>query len=213
MKKVLIFLTLCMGHAVSVAQDGGGKIYFQPQFQSLSLSNINAKLAESGFEAATASFGSGAGGYGYFGRFIFGGEGNYFSSIASNSASSTELNGGWGNFYFGYNLLAKSKGALYPSVGVGYGGATITAIRKVNQPTVNDILSNGNAATLAIGSAFLHTAVTYEWQINDSIGLGVKTAYNFTFGERDWRVYDAPINLTDRFGGLAVSAIVSFRLR
>jgi len=159
----------------------------------LDISDLNTSLSANGYEtfkdpATNWGFESY---YALNGRFLFGGEFQYFRDKTDNAAYEQKLDGYWGFLNFGYSLIGKSpKGFhLYPLVGLG---ASRMGLRLTERDTLNfsDIVADPKRESnlkkwdfLAQTALGLDYAFGSKW--NDDTGgggfmLGVRAGYQYS---------------------------------
>ena len=143
---------------------------FQVGYLKLDASEFNAALTSSGYPRLDEGFLTlGGAGYGGPGRWMFGGEGHaIIGSSRATAAGNYELsmNGGYGMFRMGYDLLDREDADIYPSFGIGGGGVGF-AIRERSAPTFNDVLSApGRSSTMSQGGLVVGVALTANYRIS-----------------------------------------------
>lgn len=211
-KKTMFAMIVClMFPFAGLAQNGS--LYLMPSVQMFSFKNINLALNDAGFAETPLTFGSGAGGFGEYNRWRFGGEGTYFSGDKMLNGKSTSLEGGWGYFYAGYHLTENSW-RLIPQLGIGFGGASLHAIMPTTSNNINDLLSQGNGSSLTIASTFAHTALSIEKNIQSGFYMGLKSSYNLAVGGPSaWKANGLAVAPEDAFSGFQLALIVGFILK
>lgn len=208
---VLLMLATLTVHAQS-SPIPNGKIYLVSQVQLLSFKNLNHELETFDYAPVTISFGSGTGGYGSIHRWIIGGEGNYFSAEQNQDGTTTNLNGGWGFLFAGY-VLSKGKVLVYPSLGVGGGGASVYLLKNAGNNSLGDLLATeGNSASISIGSFLVNTAISLEYPIGNQLDIGLKASYVSSIQKHAWQAEGMVPSVSDSFGGLTLAFHFGFRL-
>jgi hypothetical protein len=211
-KKTIIALILwLMFYGIGFAQNGS--LYLMPSVQGFNFSNLNNDLKEAGFAETPVTFGSGAGGFGVYKQWRFGGEGTYFSGERFLEENSTVAQGGWGFFYAGYQLSNRTW-RIVPQAGIGFGGLTIHATRPTSAASVGQLLQEGNSTSLSMGGSLLHTALSIEKEVSNNFYVGIKSSYNISLsGKTAWSAKGLSNATTDTFNGLQVALIVGFILK
>ncbi len=186
----------------SIQRNGG--LYLLQGFRSQNFSQINNRLA--GFDFASTKkvtqF-SGAGGYGWFGRFKVGGEGNYMRSENEDDKKTTELQGFGGNFYTAYLINPKSKLHILPLI--GFGGESLALSSNKNNSaatTFSQAIEAPQTLQLKTGSFYLKTALQFEYKVRKSV-MGFQVGYHFAPSQK-WQINsnsfdDSPINNLSNF--------------
>ncbi len=207
-----LLLTTLAVQAQSTTPIPRGKLYLVTQVQFPSFNNLNHELTASGYAPVTVSFGSGTGGYGSIHRWIIGGEGNYFSAEQKENGKTTSMNGGWGFLFAGY-VLSKGKVLVYPSLGIGGGGAAVHLITNAGNNTLGDLLATeGNSTSISMGSFLVNTAISLEYPIGNQFDIGLKASYVTSLQEHAWQADGMSPSLSDSFGGFTLAFQFGFRL-
>lgn len=211
-KKTIIALILgVIFYGNVLAQDGS--LYLMPAVQGFNFSNLNSDLKGAGFAETPMTFGSGAGGFGVFKQWRFGGEGTYFSGERFLEDKSTVAQGGWGFFYAGYEL-SKRSWRIVPQAGIGFGGLTIHATRPTSAASVSQLLQEGNSTSLSIVGSLLHAALSLEKEFSNNFYVGIKSSYNISLsGKTTWSAKGLTNATADTFNGLQAALIVGFILK
>jgi hypothetical protein len=175
--------------------------------QRLDISDLNSSLSANGYESfhdPISSWGLES----YYvlnGRFVFGGELQYFRDKTSNTTYDQKLNGYWGFLNFGYNVVGKTpKGFhLYPLVGLG---ASRMGLRLTESTDLNftDILADSKRESnlekwdfLGQTALGIDYAFGSKWSGDDGGGgfmLGVRLGYQFSFTDSKWKMYEMDIH-------------------
>jgi hypothetical protein len=169
-----------------------GQGAFQVGYMKLDLSEFNRAITARGYPAIDDGFLSlGGSGYGGPGRWLFGGEGQVLIGAAQETTAGlhqVSMNGGYGMFRFGYNLLNRGYLDLFPSVGLGGGGVAFK-IRGRSAPTFDDVLDTpGRSSTMTQGGF--------------TIGFGLSANYRISMPMKD----------SSRVGGLLIGATAGYVL-
>ena len=113
----------------------GGFGYFSLSGEQLNLNDLNRSLSALGytsFNTMATSFGGG--GLFSINNFLLGGGGASLNSQnVYNETNAINLKGGYGFFNFGYIVYSGKRSVLYPAIGLGAGGYSLS-IRKKNLP-------------------------------------------------------------------------------
>ncbi len=212
MKPTILFLLFVANIALAQSQPTTGSVYLTPGIQQFSLSNLNSTLTQAGFHKVPMAIGFGTGGYGQHKHLRVGGEGYYFSGSASRESTTTELQGGWGYFYAGY-IIGSNSWRLVPSLGLGWGGSSVSAIRTITT-SLGDLMNNQpNTSLVSIGGAFMHTAITIERDLPGQQYLAIKGTYNQAFSKNEWTAPGLTNSVSDSFSGFQISLIFGYSLK
>lgn len=189
-----------------------GKLYLVSQVQFPSFNNLNHALTEADYAPVKVSFGSGTGGYGSIHRWIIGGEGNNFSAEKKENGKITSMNGGWGFLFAGY-VLSKGKVLVYPSLGIGGGGAAVHLIKNAGNNNLGDLLATeGNSTSISMGSFLVNTAISCEYPVGNQMDIALKASYVTSLQEHAWQADGMSPSVSDSFGGLTLAFQFGFRL-
>ncbi len=176
----------------------GGTGYLMTGYSAFNVSSVNVELGNYGYPELTGgSFSFGGGGHFVYRNWMLGGEGHGLSnSDASDGEYELNLKGGYGFFNAGYIIYHDRTLNLYPLVGIGGGGATVSVTRKANIPvTFDDLLSDparqsqitngGFLMNFSIGADFFVFAEKTE----DATGgwlIGLKAGYVLQLNDSSW---------------------------
>lgn len=161
-KRFMLGLTLALACGLALppgaqASEYGGGGYFTPAILRPNLGSLNDALANNNYpklgDTVTAL---GGGGYVLIDRLVLGGEGGGFSETATNDQYSTTLEGGYGLFRVGYVVHSTGRFRVYPSVGIGGGGATLR-LRDLKRtaPAPSDAFTAPNEVAYSTSSGLL----------------------------------------------------------
>lgn len=170
----------------SLPRNGG--LYLFQEFRFQNLSSINQNLQNYGFNSSSnLAYSSGAGGYGWFGRFKVGGEGTYFRNENDDNNQITELQGFGGNFYTAYLVNPKSKIHILPLIGLG-GESLILSSNKNNSVATNfsQGLEQPQNLQLQTGNFYLKTALQFEYKARRSV-MGFQVGYQYA-PNQEWQL-------------------------
>lgn len=213
--KKLIILILAIGSWCQLkAQNPSSALYLMPATQRFSFGSMNNALAQAGLPEAPMTFGSGVGGFGAVGHWRIGGEGTYFSGNAARGQNNTSLTGGMGYFYGAY-VWQRNQWNVVPAAGIGFGGLTLTAIRSTTANSLGELLgSRANSSTVSMGDGFIHTALSIERRLSDTMFFGIKAAYHMGLsGKRAWTTNGLTNSISDPFQSFQLSVNIGFALR
>jgi len=176
----------------------GGVGYFQTGYSFFNLNNLNDLLSSSGMpELQNGSVSFGGGGHSIINSFIVGGEGHgLIGSSSTNAEFSVSQGGGYGFFNIGYLALQKSFLTLYPILGIGGGGYSITITDRTNLPTnFNDLLANPqNQSTLNKGGFMLNFSLGTDFFLtgdaNGGFIIGLRAGYLLELNKNKWYIAD-----------------------
>jgi hypothetical protein len=210
MKSILhgIAITMIMGATVfsgvfaqddgKPAQMYGGIGYFQAGYSFIDFDDFNHALAGAGIpEISTGSVSLGGGGHYIFRRFLIGGEGNgLVGGSSSNSNYSVRHSGGMGFFNTGYMVLQRPLYTVYPILGIGGGGYSVTITdRNATSGSLQDVLDNPRQqAELSKGSFMLNFSLgadlfVFADRTRRSTGgfiVGLRAGYLLAFDKDEW---------------------------
>lgn len=181
----------------------GGAGYFMPGVQILSIGNLNSKLESKGYPKISTSFTSaGGGGHAIIANFIVGGEGHgIIGKDVTNEKYTLNLGGGYGIFDLGYVIFSKWGLNLYPIVGIGGSGLTLS-ITERTIPTFDDILENPKGhIEMSTGALLLHFAIGADYIVsfggNEAKGgvlIGLRAGFTYTPVAGDWKMADVKVS-------------------
>jgi hypothetical protein len=174
--------------------------------QWLGISDLNEGLSANGFETfkdPVSSWGFES----YYvlnGRFVFGGELQFFRDKTSNTTYDQKLNGYWGFLNFGYKVIGKPRNGfhVYPLAGLG---ASRMGLRLTESVDLNfsDILADPKRETNLrkwdfLGQAAIGADYTFgsQWGGDDAGGgfmLGLRAGYQFSFTDSKWQMHEMDV--------------------
>ncbi|NOZ61632.1 MAG: hypothetical protein GXO74_08105 [Calditrichaeota bacterium] len=198
---VFIAFSLLMADENSFKKAGGSG-YFSIGMSKLDIGDLNSRLAAKGYPEFSDNFLSmGGGGHTFRDKLVIGGEG--FGLTASeekfslgNTAYKANLAVGYGFFDIGYMLFSSKKVNIFPMLGIGGGGASITIIQS-GTASFDDVLSNPKRNTeLSKGAFLLNLSLNAEYFITfkeskEGVGgllLGVQAGYTIAPFTSDWKI-------------------------
>ncbi|NCA85789.1 MAG: hypothetical protein EOM83_09465 [Clostridia bacterium] len=136
----------------------GGIGYFQAGYSFMDFNNFNSALAEAGIpDISNGSVSLGGGGHYIFRRFLIGGEGNGLIGGSSiNDNYSVRHGGGMGFFNAGYIVFHSPLYTVYPMLGIGGGGYSVTITdRNAPSGSLQDVLDNPQQQAALSKSSFM----------------------------------------------------------
>lgn len=180
----------------------GGAGYFMPGVQVLTLSNLNSKLESKGYPKISTSFTSvGGGGHAIIANFVVGGEGHgIIGKDVTNDKYTLNLSGGYGIFDLGYVIFSKWGLNIYPMVGIGGSGLTLS-ITERTIPTFDEILDNPKGhIEMTTGSLLLHFAIGADYIVSfggespkGGVLIGLRAGLTYTPVAGDWKMADVKV--------------------
>ncbi|WP_338813959.1 hypothetical protein V9L05_00580 [Bernardetia sp. Wsw4-3y2] len=189
----LVFYGMCITisfsqNATSINRKRAGGLYLLQGFRNQNFSQINSQLNFSDFASSkeiTHVFG--AGGYGWFGRFKVGGEGNYIQNSNADNNKNTDLKGFGGNIYTSYLLNPNSKIHILPLIGLG-GESVILSSNRNNLVATNfsQALEQPQTLQLKTGSFYLKTVLQFEYKAQRSV-MGFQVGYQYAPSQK-WQI-------------------------
>jgi hypothetical protein len=168
-----------------VTRNGG--LYIFQEFRFQNLSNINNTLQNYGFNSSSnLGYSSGAGGYGWFGKFKVGGEGTYFRSENDATNQATKLQGFGGNMYAAYLINPKSKIHLLPLIGIGGESVNLLANKESTTTDFSQVVEQPQTLNFETGSFYLKTALQLEYKGQKSV-MGLQVGYQYS-PNQEWQL-------------------------
>lgn len=173
--------------AEQVTRNGGLYIFQELRFQNLS--SINNRLQNYGFNSSSnLGYSSGAGGYGWFGKFKVGGEGIYFRNENDATNQTTKLQGFGGNMYVAYLINPISKIHLLPLIGVGGESVNLVANQETTATDFSQVLEQPQTLHIKTGSFYLKTALQLEYKTQKNV-MGLQIGYHYS-PNQEWQLND-----------------------
>jgi len=178
----------------------GGMGYFQTGYAIFNHGNLNDLLKASGMpELENGSLSFGGGGHSIIHNFIIGGEGHgLVGNTSENARYAVSQSGGYGFLNLGYLILQKPSFTLYPLLGIGGGGSTVTITDKSNLPgSFNDLLANPKQqSNISKGSFMLNFSIGADYFVagtksKNSYGgfmLGLRLGYLLEVNKNKWDI-------------------------
>jgi hypothetical protein len=207
---VALLMLLALPASASTQEDpdeeGRGGGFFQGGYMQLDLAELNATLTAAGYPALGEGFGTlGGGGFGMKGRFLLGGEGHALigsDETTADGATQLELGGAYGLFRVGYLAYTLEGLDIYPMIGIGGGGMSLSLIDR-SAPTFGEVLADPlRSSKLSIGSFLLDASVAahYRFAVEEAtpepaeeddpggVLVGVQAGYTFAPGSSSWNL-------------------------
>lgn len=154
--------------------DQAGRGFFQVGYMGLDLGDLNATLVAAGLPKLDDQYLTiGGAGFGEIGRFLIGGEGAGLIGqhrTTSNGSYDVSLDGGFGMFRIGYNVVAHRGFDLYPTLGIGGAGMQLE-IRGRSAPTFGEVIADPARSSRMSSGGFL-------------LGVGIDGNFRIAFGEK-----------------------------
>jgi hypothetical protein len=173
----------------------GGSGFFMVGIQNMDLDELNFALTSNGYPDFHDNFFSlGGGGYGVRNRLVIGGEGHALLQSGETTFDGgfrTSIAGGFGMFNLGYQVVRTGNLAIYPLIGIGGGGITLSISERVTVD-FDDVLDDpGRSARLTTGAFVVGGALGADWFVplgnaRGGMVIGVRGGYNYSPIETDW---------------------------
>lgn len=209
---IRVFLTLALAFTVPAdvsAQEAdfwagsSGRGFFQAGFLRLAVGDMNSALSGAGLPTLDRSAVTlGGGGYAMRGRFVIGGEGHGLLSDdqpSPDGAVQVSLDGGYGLFKLGYLAYTESGLDVYPMVGIGGGGLSVSIVER-SAPTFEDILADpARSSRLSTGMFLMDLSVNADYRFTrhrredgraGGFVVGLQAGYLFAPGSTNWTLDD-----------------------
>lgn len=176
----------------------GGVGYFMMGYSGLQLDELNESFKSAGFpELAKGSITIGGGGHYIYKNFILGGEGHgLVGAVSENPDFKTSHSAGYGFFNMGYVVLQGKSINLYPMIGFGGGGMTVSITDKSKLTnSFDDILedpgresyisSGGFLMNFSLGSDYFFAGSKSD-EYSGGFLVGIKAGYILNLTGNDW---------------------------
>jgi hypothetical protein len=210
MKNLVLFIATLFIVSMAIAQDApikkskvyGGMGYFQTGVSFLDLDDLNAMLKSNDMpELGNASATFGGGGQGIIGNFIIGGEGHgVMGNSGLNQTYRVTYGSGYGLFNMGYVVYSNPVLLLYPMLGIGGGGQSVTIIDRSSLPVnFSDILEDPkHQSVLTKGSFLIDLSLTSNLFVFGHTGgnasggflVGLRAGYLLELNNDRWYIDD-----------------------
>ena len=180
----------------------GGMGYFYSGVSFADLDALNTMLMENGMpELGNTSVSFGGGGQGIIGNFILGGEGHgIVGESGLNQTYRVSYGGGYGLFNIGYVVYAKPAVLIYPMLGIGGGGQSVTITNRSTLPvSFSDLLEDPkHQSVLTKGSFLIDLSVNSNIFIFGNTGgnssggflVGLRAGYLLELSNARWYIDD-----------------------
>lgn len=180
-----------------------GRGFFQAGYFGLDVDDVNSALAGAGFPTLDRGVVTlGGGGYATRGRFVIGGEGHGILSQGQPSPDGSVqvgLDGGFGLFKVGYLAYSQDGFDIYPMVGIGGGGLSLSIVER-SAPTFEDILADpARSSNLSTGMFIMDLSVNGDYRFTRRVSeeggaggflVGFQAGYLFAPGSTNWQLDD-----------------------
>lgn len=182
----------------------GGFGYFMMGSQMFSdISSLNSEMLVRGYpEISNSGISIGGGGHAVVDRVIIGGEGSgILTKKSGNSNFSVDYSYGYGCFDLGYVVYNSKSIFVYPMLGIGGGGMTLSIFEKT-LPSFGDVLDNPKrGVVITTGGLLLNFSLGLDYllKVEDSyesrnvekrgVGgfvVGIRTGYILSVVKSDW---------------------------
>ena len=185
------------GGAQSAATDGearSGGGFFSVGVHHAGIGDLNRQLGGAGYpEFGRAMLSIGGGGYGLrAGRLMLGGEG--YGLITGENAvdgRSVSLQGGYGFFNVGYLTELSPELAVYPMVGLGGGGVSLSIGPRGVPDSFDEVVTDPNRQVrMQRGGLLLSLGAGVEYALGggDGMTVGVRAGYVIEPYSISWRM-------------------------
>ena len=201
----LLFVLFFVASQIASAQESkaenhinGGVGYFMIGYSGLQISELNESFKSAGIpELSTGSISIGGGGHYIYKNFILGGEGHgLLGATSENTDYKTSHSAGYGFFNLGYVVFQGKSINLYPILGFGGGGMTVSVTDKSKLTnSFDDILqdparesyitSGGFLLNLSLGSDYFFAASKSD-KYTGGFLVGIKAGYILNITSNDW---------------------------
>lgn len=198
---IALALLLVGAHTPAEAQwrsGPAGRGYFAVGAQGLDVSELNARFTAADYPAVDDRLLSlGGGGLVSRGRLLMGGEGHGVIGprhSAQNDDLSVRVAGGYGMFVLGYALHRQGGLDVFPHIGLGGGGLSIT-IDERSAPTFDDVLENPRrGARIGSGQFLLNAGLGLDYTFRGQSRrarrggpvVGVRAGYMYAPMTAEW---------------------------
>jgi len=166
---------------------------------SLDLGDLNSSLLAAGLPQLEEKYLTlGGAGFGEIGRFMIGGEGAGLIGQHRSTPSGSydvSLDGGYGLFRIGYNVVSRGGLDVYPTLGIG-GAGTQLEIRGRSAPTFGEVVTDpARSSRLTNGGFLLGLGIDADYRItlgttptgeHGGMLIGISTGYIFCPQASDW---------------------------
>lgn len=201
----MIFTNICFSQGGERTKEGSGMGYFMIGFQNSDIDAIGSRLEDNGYPSLSDRFLTlGGGGQGMINKLLIGGEGHaLIGESTTQNHVKTQISGGFGLFNIGYAAVATKQMRLYPMLGLGGGGLSLSLLDKSEVPTFDQVLKNpkrgaqlstaGFLLSLSLGADYLFIMEENADGIGGLI-FGVRLGYMFAPVKGDWLLDDVEIS-------------------
>jgi hypothetical protein len=205
-KLICLLITIFITTAAFSQEKPAGKVayggvgYFQMGYAFFNQGNLNQLLNASGMpELENGSLSLGGGGHSIIRNFIVGGEGHgLIGNESENNNYKVSQSGGYGFFNLGYLVVQKPAFNVYPILGIGGGGSSVTITDKRNLPSnFGDLLANPNQqSNLSKGGFMLNFSLGADYFIagetndksTEGFLIGLRVGYLLELNQNNWSI-------------------------
>lgn len=192
------FLQLWAQETPGKKQNYGGVGYFMVGYSGLQMDELNQSFKSAGIpELATGAISIGGGGHYIYKNFIIGGEGHGLAGAsAENSEYKTSHSAGYGFFNLGYVVLQGKAINLYPLLGIGGGGMTVSVTDKSKLTnSFDDVLHDpARESYLNTGGFLMNFSLSSDYffagsksdKYSSGFFIGLKVGYILNLTGNDW---------------------------
>ncbi|MBF2054617.1 MAG: hypothetical protein IGS03_14320 [Candidatus Sericytochromatia bacterium] len=160
----------------------GAKIFYRPGFAFLGTGELNQSLEYAGFSPYSPTFISHSGSaHLLLDQILIGASGTGLSGFrsAASSGQTVSVNGGYGVFQLGYQIVKENGFSLYPILGIGSGSTQISSSEPLNglfgltgSQNVYQMQSSQVVLDLGLGADYLVNFSAHpDWDAGLLVGL------------------------------------------
>jgi opacity protein-like surface antigen len=196
---------------------GGG---FEIGYGSFPVTDLETFLP-SGFAFQNDHLILGGGGFSFRDRFVLGGSGYALNgNDINNDSLDISTSGGYGTFNFGYIIVDKAKFKLYPLIGIGGGGYSVSIAKRKNVTATEVAQDPGQEIEISNGGLIMDFSVNLNFlpllnPDEDKRGYGgfmtgLKAGFLYQFPSSEWSFRGGSVTNSPDFGirGFYVKLII-----
>ncbi|MCX7907937.1 MAG: hypothetical protein N2560_00245 [Ignavibacteria bacterium] len=182
----------------------GGMGYFMPGVSILNIKDLNSTLASKNYPKFSSSLTSfGGGGHAIISNFIIGGEGHgMFAKEQTTDKVSLNLGAGYGVFNLGYVLFSSGGLMVYPLVGFGGSGISLSLTERYIPKFEQVLDSLKGHVELSTGGFLLHFAIGADFLItfdnsekaHGGVMVGLRAGFLYSPIAGDWKMDDVKVS-------------------
>ena len=175
---------------------GGGFGGFTVSGSSINVSDLNSAFQNSKYpELSRNLFMLGGGGFALVNHLLIGGEGFGGSSTVESESVKTSYSVGGGFFNLGYVLPVLKAVNIYPIVGVGGVGHSLSFRPRLFDVTFSDLLRNpSRVSSISAGSFALNFSLAIHivepFKGAPFVGFFLRGGYIYSLNKADWKLED-----------------------